>query len=278
MVANIILIVYASTFIFSSPQSDITEGNNTSNMAKGRDERAVSLESNEFENSRWFWFVSLMNPYLNLEEKERPVKELFDPIMSFIAPEQKPVKTVNDYQDDFLIWAPYVGLGYQINRKWAVTVQGGGEGGILRTKQTHLSILLVPLHTDFEIQCGDLYCGTSAYYSPWGSPEHRKFNNWKERLKSARPYISMSLVFTHLTYDAKVKAKLLPLLPIVDLNPSETWHTVNLDTNVGFEIPLNERDEILFSFGGSVAPISEDNDFSFSIQFKRFLHKKKQNK
>ncbi len=278
MLLDIVLVIYANVFIFSSPQLDLTEEHNSDNMAKVKEEEIVSLESNKFENSRWFWFVNLMNPYLDLEEKERPVKELFDPIMSFIAPEQKPVKTVNDYQDDFLIWAPYVGVGYQINRKWAVTVQGGGEGGILRTKQTHPSIFLMPLHTDFVIQCGDLYCGTSAYYSPWGSPEHRKFSNWKERVKSARPYISMSLVYTYLTYDTKVKAKILPLLPIVDISPSETWHTVNLDTNIGLEIPLNERDEILFSFGGSVAPLIEDNNFSFSIQFKRFLHKKKQNK
>lgn len=101
MLLDIVLVIYANVFIFSSPQLDLTEEHNSDNMAKVKEEEIVSLESNKFENSRWFWFVNLMNPYLDLEEKERPVKELFDPIMSFIAPEQKPVKTVNDYQDDF---------------------------------------------------------------------------------------------------------------------------------------------------------------------------------
>ncbi len=240
------------------------------------EENPISLEAYEEENSPWFWFVSLVNPYPKMES-EKPIKEYFDPIMRSLAPEQKPVKTVSDFRDKHLIWAPHIGIGYKINSKWTVTAQGGGEGGKIRTKQTHPSILLMPLHTDFEIKRTAFYAGCGVHFSPWGSPPHKDFENWKERLKSTRPYLSTSITYTYATYDAKVKAKFLPVLSLVDLNLSDEWHTVSLDTNIGFEIPLNRRDELVFSFGYSkFARLQEDFDsFTFTVEFKRFLQKKR---
>ncbi len=238
--------------------------------------RTIALNPDNNENSNWFWFVSLVNPYPKMES-EKPVRELFDPIMGFFAPEQKPVKTVSDFRDDHLIWAPHAGIGYKINSKWTITAQGGGEGGKIRTKQTHPSILLMPLHTDFEIKRMAFYCGTGVHFSPWGSPPHKDFTNWKERIKATRPYFSASATYTYATYDAKVKVKFLPFLHLVDLNLSDEWHTVSLDTNIGFEVPLNQRDEFVFSFGYSkFARLQEDFDsFTFTIEFKRFLEKKR---
>lgn len=255
------------------PYADIQEEDKYKKI-KSKD--AITLDLSDFENSRWFWFVSLVNPYPKMES-EKPVKELFDPIMEFFAPDQRPVKTVSDFRDDHLIWAPHAGVGYQINSKWSVTAQGGGEGGKIRTKQTHPSILLMPLHTDFEIKRMAFYVGAGVHFSPWGSPPHKDFENWKERLKATRPYLSASTTYTYATYDAKVKVKFLPLLHLVDLNLSDDWHTVSLDTNIGFEIPLNKRDELVFSFGYSkFARLQEDFDsFTFTVEFKRFLRKKK---
>lgn len=264
--------ICVGTFISFFSHTEMLE-NNKCKMTNGED--IISLEPDS-ENSRWFWFISLVNPYPKMES-EKPVKELFDPIMGFFAPDQRPVKTVSDFRDDHLIWAPHAGVGYQINSKWSITAQGGGEGGKIRTKQTHPSILLMPLHTDFEIKRMAFYTGVGVHFSPWGSPYHKDFENWKERLKATRPYLSASTTYTYATYDAKVKVKFLPLLHLVDLNLSDDWHTVSLDINIGFEIPLNKRDEFVISFGYSkFARLQEDFDsFTFTVEYKRFLQKKK---
>ncbi len=269
---NIFLICAGIIFPLLS-QTDLPE---KSKLGIQENSKTISLEPCTNENSKWFWFVSLVNPYPKMES-EKPVRELFDPIMGFFAPDQRPVKTVSDFRDNHLIWAPHAGIGYQINSKWSITAQGGGEGGKIRTKQTHPSILLMPLHTDFEIKRMAFYYGTGVHFSPWGSPIHKDFENWKERIKATRPYLSASATYTYATYDAKVKVKFLPLLHLVDLNLSDEWNTVSLDTNIGFETPLNKRDEFVVSFGYSkFARLQEDFDsFTFTIEFKRFLQKKK---
>ncbi|MGC8737795.1 MAG: hypothetical protein ACP5UA_04000 [Candidatus Hydrogenedens sp.] len=266
-------LICAGMIISFVSQADLLK-NNTSGVQENS--KAISLEPCENENSKWFWFISLVNPYPKMES-EKPVKELFDPIMVFLAPDQEPVKTVSDFRDNHLIWAPHAGIGYQINSKWSITAQGGGEGGKIRTKQTHPSILLMPLHTDFEIKRMAFYFGIGIHFSPWGSPIHKDFESWKERIKATRPYLSASATYTYATYDAKVKVKFLPLLYLVDLNLSDEWNTVSLDTNIGFEIPINKKDEFVVSLGYSkFARLREDFDsFTFTIEFKRFLQKKK---
>ncbi len=244
----------------------------------------VSSDCNGFNNgdgeerkiSNWFWFISVVNPYPKMES-ERPIKEYFDPIMSFLSPDHEPVRTVSDYRDKHLIWAPHFGVGYKINDKFTVTAQGGGEGGKIRTKQTHPSILLLPLHTDFEIKRMAFYLGAGVHYSPFGSPIHKEFDGFWDRLKCSRPYLSLSLTHTYATYDAKVKVKFEPIFPVVSLDLSDSWPIYSVDMNLGLEIPLRKKDEFVVSIGYSkFLRLEEDFDsFTITLEYKRFFNKKK---
>lgn len=237
--------------------------------------RVICDESDE-EISRWFWFFSLVNPYPKMES-ERPIRTYFDPIMGFLAPEQEPVKTVSDFRDAHLVWAPHIGIGYKVNDYWSITMQGGGEGGTIRTKQSHPSIFIVPLYTDFIIKRTAYYLGAGVHYSPWGSPKHDEYRTWKERLLEAKPYLSLSLTHTYATYDAKVKVKFEPLLKLVDLHLSDDWLTTSVDANVGVEIPIKKRDEIVFAVGYSkFFRLGEDFDsLTFTVEYKRYFRGKK---
>ncbi len=262
--------------IFISPDRDYIENGSESVGVNDYRNSLIDENGKNLELSKWFWFVSVVNPYPKMES-EKPVRKYFSPIMGFLAPEHEPVKTVSDYRDMHLIWAPHFGIGYKINDKFTVTAQGGGEGGKIRTKQTHPSILLMPLHTDFEIKRMAFYFGAGVHYLPFGSPVHKKFEGFWDRLRCSRPYLSLSLTHTYATYDAKVKVKFEPFLPLVDLHLSDCWPTFSVDMNLGFEIPLKTQDEFVISFGYSkFLQLEEDFDsFTITLEYKRFFKKKR---
>ncbi|MCX8063939.1 MAG: hypothetical protein N3G21_02055 [Candidatus Hydrogenedentes bacterium] len=270
---SLFFILGESVFFSSDKASLIAENGSVS-------EASCDLrdEEDESEISNWFWFISAVNPYPKMES-EKPIRKYFDPIMGFLSPDHEPVKTVGDYRDKHLIWAPHIGIGYKINEKFTVTVQGGGEGGKIRTKQTHPSILLFPLHTDFEIKRTAFYLGGGVHYSPFGSPVHKEFNNFWERIRSSRPYLSLSITHTYATYDARVKVKFEPVFPIVDLELSDKWPTLSVDMNLGLEIPLKKMDEFVVSVGYSkFLHLEEDFDsFTITLEYKRFFKKKSGN-
>jgi len=221
--------------------------------------------------SRWFLLLAWVNVHPKLES-EKLIDKYFDPTMRFFAPDYDDVFKISDLRDKGLLWPPHFGVGYVLSPKWAVFFQGGYSVGKVRTKATDPSILLLPLHTDFEIQRGAAYFGVGVDFYPLGTVEMKKRDGLRARLRDARPTLGARYTYTYATYDAKVKVGFEPL-PNIGIKLSDSWFLPSVNLNIGMDIPLNERN-LLFCNAGYAFFWEQEHDFSgpaFTIGWKRFF-------
>ena len=209
---------------------------------------------------RWFTMVALVNSYPTMQSEDL-VRRYFDGIMHVLAPDYEDVRTVSDIRDDALLWVPYLGVGYRVSDRVAVFLQAGYTEGKVRTKANNPSIILLPLHTDFEIQRGALYGGIGVDYFPWRMPELRPYKGIGERLRASRPFIGGRLTWVHATYTAKVKVGFKPFRNFIDVEIEDAWRIPSVNTSVGLDVPLGERS--LLSFNGGYT-FFDERDFDFA--------------
>jgi hypothetical protein len=174
-----------------------------------------------------------------------------------------------------MLWAPYVGVGYVASPHWCLFGQVGYTSGKVRTKADDPSWLLLPLHTDFEIDRGALYGGVGADFFPLGMPELGGYRGFRDRLRAAKPSVGARVTVTNATYNAKTKIGFKPFDNIVDYEQSDSWLITSFSPNVGVDVPLGQRSQL--SFNASMNWFTDENrDFdgpAFTIIYKRFFRK-----
>lgn len=221
--------------------------------------------------NRWFLLLAWVNVYPKLES-EKLVDKYFDPAMRFFAPGYDDVFTISDLRDKGLLWPPHFGIGYVLSPKWSVFFQSGYTVGKVRTEADDRSILLLPLHTDFEIQRGAAFFGVGVDFFPLGGVEMKRRKGLRQRLQDAKPSLGARYTYTYATYDAKVKAGFKPL-PNIGVRLSDSWFLPSVNLNLGFDIPLDERN-LLFCNAGYAFFWEQEHDFSgpaFTIGWKHFF-------
>jgi hypothetical protein len=210
---------------------------------------AVPYEApNPPERLRWFVFLDLVNAYPKLES-EKLIDHYFNPAMRLFAPGFDDVTTVCTLRDEHKLWVPQIGVGRLMGERWRLYLQGGYTAGKVRTKADDASLFVLPLHTDFEIQRGAASTTLGLDFFPWGTPELRKYDGLGDRLRAARPKLGSSVTFTYATFDAKIKAGFKPFPNFLDLHLSDSWYLPSLNTNLGAEIPLTEKNSLSFNAG-----------------------------
>lgn len=220
---------------------------------------------------RWFLILAWVNVHPKLET-ERLIDRYFDPAMKFLAPGYDDVLKISDLRDMCLLWPPHFGIGYVLSPKWVIFLQGGYSVGKVRTKADDRSVLLLPLHTDLEIQRGAAYFGLGLDFYPFGQPETKKREGWRERLRAARPSLGARYTYTYATYDAKVKVGFKPL-PNIGIKLSDSWFIPSVNLNLGVDIPIDDKNQ-LFCNAGYAFFSDQDQDFNgaaFTIGWKHFF-------
>ena len=228
---------------------------------------------------RWFLLFASVNVYPKLGS-EKLLDKSFNRPMHVLAPTYDDAKTFGDLRDDCLLWPPHFGVGRVLSNHWAAFAEGGYSAGKVRTKADDPSILLLPLHTDVEIQRGALYAGLGLDFFPNGMVEHRTYKGFMERLRASKPYLGARVTWTYATYDAKVKAGFKPLGNLIDVKPSDGWLVPSVNTNLGIEVPFNKQNLLSANFGYNFFA-ARKFDFdgpSLSIAWKHFLGRKKERK
>ncbi len=224
----------------------------------------------ESQNSPWFLLVGFSNAHPRIES-EQLIDRYFNSTMSFLAPSYDDVLTVGDLRDRGILWVPYIGIGRVMSKRWAIFAQAGYAAGKVRTKADDPSILVLPLHTDFEIQRGATYGGVGADFFPFGMPELKEYHGFRERLRGAKLNLGSRLTWTHATYEAKVKVGFKPFDNLVDYKESDNWLLPSVSPNIGVDVPLGRRSQI--SFNASYNRFfDERDDFegpSYTIIWKR---------
>jgi len=204
--------------------------------------------SEEAEQAKWFFLIAGVNTYPRLESEEL-IDRFFNPAMRFFAPSFEDVYTVGDLRDDYLIWPLHVGIGRVVSPRWTVFFQCGYSSGKVRTKATDPSILLFPLHTDFEIKRGAAYAGLGLDYLPLGQVEQKKYETWTDRFRGVKPVVGLRYTCTYATYEVKAKVGFKPFDNIVSLKLDDGWLVSSVGANVGLDAPITGRTHVTFNAG-----------------------------
>jgi hypothetical protein len=243
--------------------------------AKASSPIAATAESDSAA-SPWYFLVGLSNAH-PIMMSEQLVKCYYDGTMHHLSPTYDEVLTVGDVRDEWLLWAPYVGIGRNIGTRWSVFGQFGYGRGKVRTKANDPSYLLLPLHTDFEIERGALYWGLGADYFPFGMPELQKYHGICERLRAAKPNIGARVTWVDATYHAKAKVGFKPFDNLVDYQQSEEWLIPSVSPNVGVDVPLGKQSQLSFnvSYNWFKEQGDDFNGPAFTVVWKHFFNRKK---
>lgn len=232
-------------------------------------EGGESTQAEEPEDLKWFFLIAGVNVYPKLQS-EKLIRNLFDPAMKFLSPEYDRVTTVTDLRDKGLLWPPHFGFGYNINRYFSVSMQMGYTAGKVRTKQNDPSILLLPLHTDFEITRGAAFIGVGLDYFPFGMPRQKAYTSWRDRLLAARPSLGARVTWTHAFFESKVKIGLKPFIPLINVRLEDQWDLWSVNLNGGLDIPLTRRSALTMNAGYNFfeAETGDFNSSSYTLGWK----------
>jgi len=205
-------------------------------------------EATPQDPAKWFFLFALVNVYPKLES-EKPIERYFNPTMRFFAPSFDDVYTISDLRDDHLLCPPHLGIGRILSPRWSLFFQCGYASGKVRTKATDPSILLFPLHTDFEIQRGAAYAGLGLDFLPLGQVKQKEYNTWRERFLGTKPVLGLRYTCTYALYDAKVKVGFVPFGNIISLKLDDAWWVSSVNANIGLDMPITRRTHLTCNAG-----------------------------
>ncbi len=197
---------------------------------------------------RWHFLAATVNTYPKLES-EQLVDRFFNRPMHLLAPGFDDVRTFSDVSDDGLMWPPHIGVGRVLGDRWVVFFEAGYSAGKVRTKATNPSLLLLPLHTDFEIQREALYAGVGVDYYPWRTVTLGEYAGLKERLRAARPFLGSRLTWTRAGYDAKAKVGFEPFGTLVQVQLADEWLIPSVNLCIGADMPLTPKSLVSVNAG-----------------------------
>ena len=221
---------------------------------------------------KWYFFVAAVNVYPALESEEI-IGDLVEPILDVVAPRHEGIDTISELRDNHLLWPPHLWLGYNLNDKWSVFLEAGYTAGKVRTRDDTASLLLLPIHTDFEIFRSALFGGVGLDFFPWGMPEQREYDGLGDRLTSIRPFLGTRFTWTYATYRVKAKFGVHPLPNLVNIELSDAWGLPSATIVGGFDFPLSKVTTLTVNAGYNHF---WDQDFDFegyglTVQWRRYF-------
>jgi hypothetical protein len=233
--------------------------------------------------SKWYVNQGMMNVHPQLKIAEEMIDAEINQVLRSFASGFDDITTFSDQSDDFMIWSPFISVGRVLNKRWDVFLQVGYTKGEVQTTGHDpftLAPLLTPLltlHSDITLERSTFLMGLGVDFYPLGMPELRKFDSWGERFKGVKPYLSPTLNYSYLTYDADVRLTLGPALgaPYVRtrIQRDDSWKLWNIGLTAGLDIPVSKRSTL--SVNGTVNFFfdqGEDFDgYSFTFFWKRFF-------
>ena len=213
--------------------------------------------------------LCMANAYPRLRS-EKLINNVFDPIMGAVAPGMAPINTFGDMRDNHLLWMPNIGGGYNVSRHLSLFLQLGYGSGPVRTKDSALSVLLLPLHMFFEMNRSAFTITPGLDYFPFGMVEQRDYHGLKDRLCAIRPMFGVRVPWTHAGYKARANLGLGPLDTIASMKLGDSWSVWSTNLNIGFDVPVNRNNQVNVNLGRSYF-FGHDSDFGgpvFSVTWK----------
>ncbi|HOD95599.1 MAG TPA: hypothetical protein PLY90_04355 [Candidatus Hydrogenedentes bacterium] len=198
---------------------------------------------------QWFFLYGMVSAYPKLQS-ERLLKDIFDPIVSTIAPGYDGTRTFTDLRNKGLLMPPHIAFGRILSDKFALSIHGGYSEGVRRTKRRENSIFLgVPLSTRVSIRRYSTYLGVDLDYYPFKMAKLQQYTNWGERLKAAKPTLGIRINYNRTGYDARARMALGWFNRGVAVHLHNHWALPGITLVAGFDIPLNKRNVMAINAG-----------------------------
>ncbi len=218
---------------------------------------------------RWCAMLCMANAYPGLKSEDL-IHGLFDPIMHAIAPGIDRINTFGDMRDDYLLWVPNLGVGYNLSPHFSLFLQLGYGAGPVRTEDSANSILFLPLHLSFEMKRSAFTITPGLDYFPFGMVQQRDYHGLMERLRAIRPMLGVRVPWTHAGYTAHAKIGLWPVEKLLRIDLGDSWDVWSTNVNVGVDVPITRRNQVNINYGHSFF-YGHDSDFGgpvFSVTWK----------
>jgi len=229
------------------------------------------------ENSNWYFFNGNTNSYPRLDSAAKQIDREINGSLRLLAPTFEDVETFEDQRDNMGIWTPVIGVGKLLSDKWDVFAQTGYSAGKVVTRATVPSLLVLPLHSDVEIQRTTFFAGVGAAWFPFGVVEMDKYDGLRERLRETKPYLVSTLHCNNMGYKAKVKAGPRPIGNFVNTVEEESWWIGSSAIGAGIDVPATRRDIVSFNVQYTFF-YDHGDDFngpSMTFNWKHFFGKRK---
>lgn len=233
----------------------------------------VDSETPAEEDSGWYFFNGNSNNHPRLNTASSEIDANINQTLRLILPAFDDVTTFSDQRDDFMIMTPFIGVGKVLSPKWDAFFQTGYSAGKVRTEATDFSILLIPFHTDVELERSTFFASLGLIHFPCGMAERAKGRTIGKRFRQAKPYVGGTLNWNYLTFDARIKAGPVPLTNIIRFNQTRHWRPWSVGFLAGLDIPMTRRG-VLSINAQYTAFIDYGDDFSgptFNVFWKRFF-------
>jgi len=252
------------------PPNPIAAVSDTVALGAASENEAQAKKDDEVRD--WFLALSFANAYPELESEEL-LNKYFNIPMRIIAPGYDDVTTFGDLRDWHLLWAPNLGIGRILSKRWAAFLLLGYATGPVKTKADDPSIFLFPLHTHVEIKRAAFVATPGVDFFPLGMVEQRKYHGLKDRLRASKPMLGARATWTYASYDAKIQVGFKPFRNLVNVKVSDGWNIWGLNLNAGVDLPLTQRNQLNVNAGHSFFA-DQHHDFDghiFSVTWKCFF-------
>ena len=150
-----------------------------------------------------------------------------------------------------MLFIPNLGIGYVISNRVALFVELGYAAGPVRTKANDASILVFPLHTDFELKRAAFVVVPGVDFFPFGMVEQREYHGLKDRLRGAKPMLGLRVPWTYASYEANVKVGFKPFGNLASVKLNDAWGIWSVNGNVGVDVPVSKHHQLNFNVGHS---------------------------
>lgn len=205
--------------------------------------------SSEREGARRrYLLLGLLNLHPKLAESTAQIDRDINERFGLLLPGWREPETFADWRDRGMIVNGLIGYGEDINNLtgWFV-VAAWGAGPIKNTESYRP--LGIPIEVDVNFYRSTLVLEAGLDLFPWGRPAQKPYANFRERLRSTRPFFTFLGGMNWQREEAGVSVRLPVLGRLVHIEDKEKHTHFYGSLTAGLEFPLGKRTSVIAAAG-----------------------------
>jgi hypothetical protein len=224
-----------------------SSGGNADEAPKGTEE-----PTKETFKPRWFMVGGCANYWNPVSESEAEINKFINRPLGAVFPRWRKPRTFKDWSNEWRIRNGWLGFGRDINAHWSVYADMGGAWGHIGYRKKYYP-LGVPIKIDIDFEHCDIFWETAVNYYPWKQPVYEPGDGKRGRmlraLRATRPYLILSMAYTHEWGYGRGRGKLPGVFTFFDLTKNVPDYLFWWNPQVAVETPITKNDSVNVSAG-----------------------------